>query len=732
MRVTQLQTNFTAGELSPRLHGRVDIAKYQNGVEKLRDLIAQVYGGAKRRPSSLFVAATKFPNLQSRLIPFVVNATSAFVLEFGHGYVRFFKDGAQVMSGGVPYEIVSPYPESYLVDIDYTQGADTMFLFHEGLTPYKLVRISDTDWTLAAVTFVNTPFDETATYPASTLTPSESGPVGATIYLMAGDATGATGELASIGWSHGEANYESSTAHGRSTGDVVSVTACSPDGFNRTSAITVDDATHFRFSMTQDPGVGITQGRYTYVTPASVFGAGDVGNTVKINGGLVKITAFVNDGVVRGEVTQELSSRVPAPPNAWSVHADAWTVANGYPRTGTLHEQRLICAGSPAYPQTIWGSVTGAYLDFQQGTADDDAFSFTIASDVVSPIKYVASNRVLLAFTTGGEFTIQGGTEKPLAPTNPQIKPRTNYGCAVVRPVRIRDAELFVQRAGRKVRSFGYQLANDDWSGPDVSVLAEHLTEGGIAGLAWQQEPDSIVWGYRGDGGLVSVSLDKDQDVTAWEYHEGFGRDGTVFVESITSIPVADGDEVWLVARRTVDGATVRYIERLSEESALDCAIVATGASSATWSGLDHLEGETVRAVGDDRYLGEYTVSGGAVTLSRACTTVNIGLGYTCRMKLLPPEIQTGMGSASGSAMRTSEITLRVFETTGCNVNGKALTFLQAGSGVLDAAPVRFTGLKRIENLGFDRGASDLEITQEEPMPFHVLSVTRKFTSNDG
>jgi hypothetical protein len=727
-RVTFLQTNFTAGEISPKLHGRVDIARYQNGAKEVRDLIPQVYGGVKTRPGTLFVREVKDSTKRVRLVPFVKDNSTAFVLEFGHLYVRFYKNGAVIESSpGVPYEVVSPYTEAQVQVLDYTQGADTMFLFHEAVAPYKLVRTSDTNWTLAAVSFVTTPFDENGSYPVAILTPGSASPVGSVVKMATGALTGTIGANVSLTWAAGVVTANK-VAHGLATGDAVAITEAVPAGYNQSVAIvTAIDADNYSYAVSDNPGTATNAGKSQKYAGTAIFAAGDIGKTVKINGGLVKITTVDSSSSVRGVIKQELTAAVSSQPDAWSLHAPVWTAGNGYPRTGTLFEQRLICAGSPVYPQTIWGSVTGAYLDFQQGTADDDAFAFTISSDVMNPIEFMASNKAMLALTSGGEFTVQGGVEKPITPTNAQIKQRSNYGCSRVRPVRIRDSELFVQRAGRKVRSFGYSVANDDWMGPDLSVLAEHLTQGDIIDMCWQQEPDSIVWLARGDGALVSITLDKEQEVTAWAWHEGFSG----IVETMTSIPADGGDEVWMGVRRTIGGATKRYLERLSDTTALDCAIVATGASSATWSGLTHLNGETVKAVADDAYAGEHTVAGGSVTLAAAATEVNIGLAFTPTLVLLPPEIQTGMGASSGNAMRTSELTVRFHETTGCSINGKSISFHSTGSAALQA-PEPFTGIKRVEQLGFERGTDEITLTQEQPMPFHVLSVTRKFTVNEG
>lgn len=644
-RVTNLQTNFTAGEISPKLYGRVDVARYANGAKMMRDTIPQVHGGAKRRDGSEYKNDVKTSAKQTRLIPFIYNENTAYMLEFGDLYMRVYKDGARL---GAPYEIATPFTEAMLFDLDFTQGADTMFLFQETLEIRRLRRFGDTSWTLDVAPFTETPFEEPGSYPAATLTPSAATPVG---------------------------------------------------------------------------------GAVTVTASAAVFAATDVGSSIKINGGIIKLTVFTDTTHMNGVINQELTSTVAAPVNAWSLHAPAWSATRGYPRTGTLYEQRLIVAGSPTFPQTIWGSSTAAYLDFTMGVNDDDAFAFVIASDQINPIQYLTASRALVALTSGGEFTIAGGLEKPIAPTNVQVRQRSNYGCSRVRPVRIRDSEIFIQRAGAKVRSFAYNVTTDDWTAPDISVMAEHLTRAGIVDICWQQEPVSVIWMVRADGVLVSVTYDKDQDVVGWAAHTGF--DG--FVESVACIPAADSDELWMVVRRTIDGTTKRYVEVLNPALLVDSGKTITAGSPATvWTGLGHLEGKAVDVVGDGAYVGRYTVASGQITTAAAITEAIIGLPYENRIELLDPEIQTGMGSASGNFMRTSEVTARFYETTGGYVNDKPLIFRRFGSNSLVETPQLFSGVTRIENLGWERGTSDLVITQDKPMPFHLLSITRKFTVNDG
>jgi len=642
-RINTVQTNFTAGEISPQLYGRVDIAKYQNGAKRMLNALPQVHGGARRRFGTIFVREVKDSSKVTRLVPFVLNATTAYIIEMGDLYARYYKNNAVL---GAPYEVVTPYASSQIFDVDYTHGEDTMFMFHEAVAPQRMIRAGDTSWTLGAAPFVQVPFEEPGIYPAATLTPSVKDPVGAVVTLTAG---------------------------------------------------------------------------------APVFSAGNVGSSVKINGGIVFITAYTDGTHVDGLIKQELSSVTISPAPAWSLHAPAWSSGKGWPRSGTLYQQRLVVGGSPTFPQTLWGSVTGAYLDFQQGVADDDAFLFKIASDNTNPIRFLAGSTALVALTSGGEFTITGGLEKPLAPTNAQIKPRRNHGCANVRPVRVLDSEFFVQRAGRKVRALSDVDGLDKWGAPDVSLLSEHLTESGIVDMCWQQEPTSIVWMVRADGKLVSATYDADQDVNAWALHDVGGA-----VESVACIPTLQGDQVWMIVRRVVGGVTKRYIERMATETLADCSVVASGAASTVWGGLSHLEGQLVDVRADGHYAGRHTVTGGQVTLGYPASSVVMGLPFTCLIELLDPAVNAGTGSSKASAQRTAEVTILFHETTGAMVNGRVLDFRTTGPNTLDQPPALFSGVKRVSSLGWNRGASPVTISQEIAMPLYALSVTRKFTFNDG
>ena len=812
-------TNFTAGEISPRLYGRVDIDRYANAAKRLVNCYPVIQGGAKRRSGTRFVAAAKLGAAKrARLIPFVVSRDTAYMLEFGDSYLRVWPAGG----GAMVLELATPYTAAMLDDIDYAQGADTMFVAHPAVPIQRLRRFSAAVFDLSAAPFTTTPFDEQGHSPAATLTLSAAtvgvgrtatassgvflpSDVGRQLFSGAGLAvvTGYTSAtvltvdvsiafagvaLASGAWTldvspqglakpaakdpvassidlagalSRAANLTLSAKTGAITvtasagvfvaGDV-GKTLYADNGvaaitaFTSATQVSATTSTDFAATFYAAGGWGITD---------AVWRAEDVGKFVRINGGLCKITAFTSASAVKATILTALSGTVAAPPLAWSLESSVWSAAAGYPRTVSMHEQRLVAAGSTKYPQTIWGSRTGEYLDFTKGVADTDSYSFTIANDEVNPISYVASLRNLIVHTYGGEFSLQGGIEKPITPTNVRIRPESGHGSKGVRPVTIGKESIFVQRAGRKVRAMGYRYDFDGYASPDLSVLAEHITAGAVVQIAYQQEPDMLLLAVRGDGALLSCTIDRDQSVIGWAAHYTDGA-----FESVATLPNGDHEEVWAVVRRTVGGVEVRYIERFEDAFApqlaaapggypplaqpvvygttVDCGLSFDSVpGTATFTGLAHLEGKSVAIVADGSAMPQQVVTGGAVTLPRAAHRVLIGLPFTSMVQLLTPEAGGQTGTAQGNSMRTSEITLRFLDTIGAKVldgdgTEQTVPFRRFGPDILDQPPEPFTGNVRIETLGWERGRAELTIVQDQPLPMHLLSAVRKFQVNDG
>lgn len=164
-RSTFAYTNFTAGELSPRLDGRSDLQKYFQGCKTLQNMVVHPHGGATRRPGTKFIAETK-SNGEARLIPFEFSTTQTYVLEFGNTYMRVYKDGGQVLNSGSAVEISTPYSAAEANELKFTQSADVLYIVHPSHQPRKLSRTSHTSWTLSLYAPTSNPFGSSNNYPS--------------------------------------------------------------------------------------------------------------------------------------------------------------------------------------------------------------------------------------------------------------------------------------------------------------------------------------------------------------------------------------------------------------------------------------------------------------------------------------------------------------------------------------------------------------------------------------
>jgi hypothetical protein len=279
----------------------------------------------------------------------------------------------------------------------------------------------------------------------------------------------------------------------------------------------------------------ITASAVTGINGGVGFLSTDVGRQIHFNAGYATITARTSSTVVVADVTTAFTNG-----NAitdW--YLGAFSDTTGHPSCVTFFEQRLVFAGTTNQPQAIFFSKSGDYESMDSnigGTiADDDAIIYTIASNQVNAIRFMTSTRTLIIGTAGGEFTVSGGgTDSAVTPTNILIKKQSNHGAANVDAIAVGNATLFLQRAKRKIRELAYNFDVDGYVAPDMTILAEHITEGGLTQIAYQQEPNQIIYCVREDGEMVGLTYQREQQVTAWHRHIFGGRFG------IATITVSD------------------------------------------------------------------------------------------------------------------------------------------------------------------------------------------------
>lgn len=154
-RYSPIKNSFVAGELSPRLEGRDDLDQYFQGMRRAINGITLPHGGFMRRAGSRFVGETKYHHLQSHITSFEASTAEAYQCEFGDGYVRFWANEGQVLDGGFPLEISTPFIEAELEELQFVQENDVMWAGSTSHHPYKLSRTGVDAFTFTKVVWKN-------------------------------------------------------------------------------------------------------------------------------------------------------------------------------------------------------------------------------------------------------------------------------------------------------------------------------------------------------------------------------------------------------------------------------------------------------------------------------------------------------------------------------------------------------------------------------------------------
>ena len=298
------------------------------------------------------------------------------------------------------------------------------------------------------------------------------------------------------------------------------------------------------------------------------------------------------------------------------------------------------------------------------------------------------------------------------------------------RKLRPHDEEKRMRRVPSEDKTrldkYKHIVYNEDiYESEDLTFLAEHLTQAGIKETAYQSVPDTILWVVLDDGVLLGMTYDKQRKIVAWHKH---ATDGTI--ESIATIPKDNKDQVWVVAKRTIGGATKRFVEFFDPDINVDSGLTYSGSATATISGLTHLEGKTVSILGDNAVYPDATVSSGSITLGSTVSSASIGLKYTSTLQTLPVEDGNPAGTAQGRRKRWNEIYVRLHDSFFPKINS-ILPPVRHPSTTMGTPEPKTTGDVKIQNIGYDLEGL-VTVTQDLPGPTHVLSIFGTLSVNTG
>lgn len=746
--------SFNAGELSPLLDARTDIEKYAKGCRQLQNAVLETYGAARRRAGTRFVAEAKFSNRKCRLLEFEFSIATQFVIELGHQYMRFYKDGAQVLLSGSAYEISSPYLEAELYAVQLVQINDIVYLVHSNYPPYKLSRLADTNWTLAEVDYSNPPLlDENLT--TTTIMPSA---LTGSITLTASSAIFTSANVGSTyNISHFRADESirltitanansgalriSGAYRFRTTGTWTADAKLQRSYDNGTTYETIREFASVADSNYDIEGFEPQDALYRINISNWVSQSNSAKAILELNDiystAYVKVTAFTSSTVVTATVTTPKGLYGVTATRYWS--EGAWSARRGYPAAIAVFEQRICYAGTTYQPQTIRGSAVDDYENFKDGTDDTDSFTYTLAAQERNSILWLVAQKVLLVGTSAGEWSIGGSNDTSLTPTNVTVRRQSNYGSSPLQARLINDVILYTQRLGNKVREMTYSNEKEGYLSPDLTLLAEHITATGIIDTAFQRVPQSIYWGVTAGGSLIGMTYERDQEVVGWHRHVTNG-----LVESIAVVSTGAGhDQIWVtVKRQRISGGVLtdyRYVEVFDTAewtAKADCFYVDSGktysgASTSTITGLAHLEGLSVSILANGSVQPNKTVASGQITLDFPATKAQVGLPYETIIEPMRLDSDPNAGITQAQVKRIHKVSFRLSEslgmTYGDGLTERYLTFRKTNDP-MDSSPPLFTGDKEVDFDGDFDVDPKLIIKQSQPLPLCLLAISIKYS----
>lgn len=424
--------------------------------------------------------------------------------------------------------------------------------------------------------------------------------------------------------------------------------------------------------------LGFKTGNYTSGTATvslSFAGGGDAG--------YCRITGLLSSTAAEAEVLSDFSSTTAT--SNWA--EGDWSDLVGWPSAVAFHDGRLWWAGR----DRIWGSVSDNYYSFDIDYAGDAGpINRSVGFGPVDTINWLLPMTRLIVGREGAETSIRSSSlDEPLTPTNFSLKDCSTQGSGAVGAFKIDTRGVFVQQSGCRVYELAFSVDAQDYRASDLTRLNPEIMGDGVVDVAIQRQPDTQMHFARADGQDVVLLHDVDDQVEAWWRISTSGAGGVV--ESVCVLPGSIENRVYYSVKRTINGSTVRYLERLArkdqckglpEARCADSHLYYSGSATTTIAGLSHLEGESVvvwgwntsspftvtmpdgstATIGKD--LGTFTVSGGQITgLASAVTNAIVGLSYSATFKSAKLAYAAQMGTALTQTKKVDQIGLILANT---------------------------------------------------------------------
>lgn len=670
-------------------------------------------------------------------------------------------DSIQIEGSGV-FELATQWTTADLPSVRYDQSGDVLFIADGTHSPMRIERRGNPrSWSIVKYKFVNGPWKgKTANV---TITPSERlGNITLTSSAAFFDSShvGALMEL-----THTQTVANVSLAGQDVYSDHVRVAGLN-EGTNRNVNYGITGTWNGTISLqisydegetwqnrnvhtVNNPSITIVAGSdNTVVFVRLGFQAGDYTSgtaviSLSVAGGggtgIARITGYTSSTVVTAEVLERLH----------------YTGATENWREGKFSDYQIWPSSVVLFEGRLWwGSqdqVAGSFSDdFSNYDVEEEGDAApivrSIATGPVNKVQWMLGLARLIIGTSGAESVARSSSfDEPMTPTNFSIKDASTYGSADIQAVKVDRSGVFTQRSGNRAYGLSYSIDAQDYTSQELTRYNPTILAAGVVRMAVQRQPDTRIWFIMQDGTAAVLLQEPSEDVIAWSVFETDGD-----IEDIIVLPNVEADDVFMIVKRTINGSTKRYRERLAYDTEAQGGTAnymadsyktfsaPGGTGTAVVSGLTHLEGKSVVVWWDEEPLLDangdpvlFTVTSGQITMSvGGWSNLVVGLYYEGQWK----STKLAYASVDGTAMSKKKIILQVAPIL-YKTHSRAIKFGKSFTGDMDFVPDVRRGLaggeELLETYDYDQfalpGTWDTDdrlcMTMRAPMPCTVLGV---------
>lgn len=545
MNFSAVQGAFVGGEISPSLWARVDQTFYQTACRQMLNFFFLPQGGASNRAGFKLICPAKYDNQPFILEAFKFSYIQAYTLEIGGGYMRFIKDGGQIVTSGVAaYNAGTSYNEGQMA----TSGGLTYYSRVDGnigntpaSSPTQWHAMVNSSTPPAAIYEIPNPYSS-ADLPVLKFEQNKdkmwiTHPLYKTRILTRSGHTAWTLKQEVYG---SPINAPSSvTVTGSTTGNNFGVTSVNSDGDESDLS-----------ALTPTAAVGATL-NWSAVTGASFY---------NVYENLYGFYQFKKQVAGLSYVIENLTPDASKGPPS---HQLLFETTDNYPGLFVFHQQRGVYMRTNNKPETWFASETGVFNSFPKSSPilADEAIEYTLNANEIQEIRQAVSIGQLLAFTGSGLWKINGATNDILkANEKPLAVRQSSIGSNDLKPIVANNSVLYVDASSRAVYEVLYDFNTNYFKPNNISILAAHMFERKkIIDWCYQQNPDSIIWNVREDGVLAGLTYLKEQQVVGWHRHTTKGKFLTV-----AGTQASDGlTDLLAGTQRTINGTQRQFIEQL-------------------------------------------------------------------------------------------------------------------------------------------------------------------------